>query len=299
MLRKLLLSHMCAGILFILAALGILISGEIYVSYNALKVTEYEIKTDKIVNTMRICLIADLHDHRFGEKNTKLVKLIEEMAPDLILMDGDIINNNSADSTVATELISQLIKIAPVYYSLGNQEKGYIEAGTSELLSELSDAGAIVLEEAYTVLNINDNEITLAGMYEYAFAMDGRGHMDKEQLESTRRQFLEDFQNQKNYKIMMSHRPDSFIFGEAADTWNIDLVLSGHLHGGQVVLPLLGGLYAGDQGFFPKYVSGVHHFNGVKSMIITVGLGSDREYLPRANNKPEVVIINIDNDAEI
>ena len=91
----------------------------------------------------------------------------------------------------------------------------------------------------------------------------------------------------------MSHRPDSFIFGHAIDTWKIDLVVSGHAHGGQVRIPFVGGLYGADQGWFPKYVDGIHHFKAVKNMVITRGMGSDKEKLPRFDNIPEIVVIDL------
>jgi predicted MPP superfamily phosphohydrolase len=288
LIRKLILSFLAA------AAFAILICTEIYVSYNSLKTVSYTVSSDKITEKVTICLISDLHDHRFGEKNTELAERIADCRPDLILMAGDFINADSSDSSAATELIRQLTETAPVYYSLGNQETAYISAGRSDLIRELEEAGAVILEETYTEIVIKNNKICLGGMYGYAFAEDGLGHMNKDGIPPERRLFLEDFQKQDAFKLMMAHRPDSFIFGEAADTWDIDLVLSGHLHGGQVVLPFLGGLYAGDQGFFPDYVYGEHHFPAVRTMIITGGLGSDREKLPRFNNPPEVVKIELE-----
>lgn len=281
-------------ILMILSAVTLFLIADIYVSYNCLRTVSYLIETEQIQDTVTICLLADLHDHRFGDRNSELVEAVRETDPDLILAAGDFINEGSETAAVATELIPQLLEIAPVYYSLGNQEKGYIRAGRSDLMRELQGAGAIVLEDTYTVLEINGNKICLAGMYEYAFELDGSGQMDKSGIAPDRLRFLEEFQEQDCFKLMMSHRPDSFIFGHAAETWDIDLVVSGHLHGGQVVLPFLGGLYAGDQGFFPRYIYGEYQFPTVKNMIITGGLGSDKEKLPRLNNPPEIVSITLE-----
>ena len=288
-------AHRRAGPFFSLFCILIILAGaEIYCSYNCLKTTSYLITTDKIRDSVTICLLADLHDHRFGDKNSELVEAVRETNPDLILAAGDFINEGSGTAAAATELIPQLMEIAPVYYSLGNQEKGYIRAGRSDLLRELQEAGAIVLDDTYMSLEINGNKICLAGIYAYAFGIDGSGQMDKSKIAPDRLRFLEEFQEQDCFKLMMSHRPDSFIFGHAAETWDIDLVVSGHVHGGQVVLPLLGGLYAGDQGFFPRYSYGEYHFQTVKNMIITSGLGSDKEKLPRFNNPPEIVSITLE-----
>ena len=129
-------------------------------------------------------------------------------------------------------------------------------------------------------------------MYEYAFAMDGDNSTKPENMDSDVYQFLKEFQNTENFKLMMAHRPDSFIFGEASKTWDIDLVVSGHVHGGQVVMPFLGGLWAPDQGWFPEYVHGLHEKDKL-NIFITSGLGSQPEAAPRFNNPPEVAVITL------
>ena len=288
---------MAAGIVLVaVIAIAVFIKVEIYISYNSLETEEYTISSDRINSEVKLALISDLHDHTFGEKNEELVQMLKEQEPDLILMAGDIINDISKDSHVAVELIEQVKDIAPVYYSLGNQEEDYIGRGTSDLLNELKDAGAIVLDESYQDIQVNGNAIRLGGMYDYAFALDGNNTTRKKNMRPSLYQFLTDFQDTDSYRLMMAHRPDSFIFGDAAKTWEIDLVVSGHNHGGQVILPFLGGIYGGDQGWFPKYVDGVHHFKKVKNMVITRGLGSGEEKLPRFNNKPEVVMIYLEKE---
>ena len=288
---------MAAGIvLAAVIAIAVFIKVEIYISYNSLEAEEYTISSDRINSEVKLALISDLHDHTFGEKNEQLVQMLKEQGPDLILMAGDMINDISKDSHVAVELIEQVKDIAPVYYSLGNQEEDYIGRGTSDLLNELKDAGAIVLDESYQDIQVNGNAIRLGGMYDYAFALDGNNTTTKESMRPSLYQFLTEFQDTDSCRLMMAHRPDSFIFGDATRTWEIDLVVSGHNHGGQVILPFLGGIYGGDQGWFPKYVDGVHHFKKVKNMVITRGLGSGEEKLPRFNNKPEVVMIYLEKE---
>ena len=84
----------------------------------------------------------------------------------------------------------------------------------------------------------------------------------------------------------------SFIFGDASQVWDIDLVISAHNHGGQVVLPFAGGLYGGDQGWFPQYVHGLYHKDNLR-LFITSGLGTDREKFPRFNNPPEIAVLDV------
>lgn len=279
------------GILCILL-IGLLVIGiEIFVSYKCLTVEEYTIKSERITQDMKIVLISDLHNSEFGEKNQKLVQKIKEQKPDLILLAGDIINEDGRDSHIAVELVHQLEGTAPVFYSLGNHEEEYIARKTSDLVTELKNAGAVVLDQEYSDLKIQGNSVRIGGMYDYAFGNEGA--VSKESMDAKIYQFLTDFQNTDSFTIMMAHRPDSFIWGEASSHWKMDLVVSGHNHGGQVIIPGIGGLYGGDQGWFPKYVDGIHHFKSVKNMVITRGLGSSHEKLPRFHNIPEVVVIHL------
>lgn len=105
-------------------------------------------------------------------------------------------------------------------------------------------------------------------------------------------EFLRDFQDTDTYKIMLAHRPESFILGEAPTTWNIDLVVSGHTHGGQIVLPILGPLWAPEQGYFPDCVKGIHEYECF-DIVVTSGLSSEWEKIPRFNNPPDVMVIDI------
>ena len=104
--------------------------------------------------------------------------------------------------------------------------------------------------------------------------------------------FLTDFQNTDSLKLYMTHRPYSFLHGNGTSLWDIDVVMCGHEHAGQVVLPLLGGLFSRERGLFPKYTHGVFTFNGT-TLIVTSGVGSDIEPLPRFNNPPEIVLVTI------
>ena len=281
-------------ILTILAVIILLVAWRIFSSYHILTITEYEVRSDKVAGDVNVVLISDLHNHSFGRSNSTLVRKIKKLQPDLILMAGDFLNSDSPDAHVPLELIPQLADIAPVYFSLGNQEKDYMnqaEGGT--LIADLESAGATVFEKDYIQTEVNGTAIVIGGIYEYAFGQDGYGNMDKSKMPEDTLGFLESFQAEQSFKIMMAHRPESFLFSDAEDTWDIDLVVSGHLHGGHVIIPFMGGLYGGDFGWFPKYDFGEYHFDGVKTMIITRGLGSGHQKLPRFNNMPEIVMIQL------
>ena len=274
-------------IILLLLAAYILIS--LWVSVNFLTVREFtaEIGADHPVRTV---VISDLHDHKFGEDNEKLAEKIREIDPDLIFIDGDMLNGESENAEVPVTLIRELKDTAPIYYALGNHEIDYMENGHPELTEELEAAGAVVLDKEYVDVEVDGIQIRLGGMYDYAFGLNGNN--DASSAPDDTRSFLEDFQNTDRLKIMLTPRPASFIFGDASKVWDVDLVISGHNHGGQVVLPFLGGLYGGDQGFFPEYVHGMYEKDNFQ-MLVTSGLGSDRQKLPRFNNPPEIAVLEI------
>ena len=265
---------------------------EIYISYNSLEVNNYSITNSKIDDSINVAIISDLHDNQLGENNKELIDKINSQSPDIILVIGDMVNSDSKNSQIAINLMKELCKDNKVFFSLGNSDIDYIEAKTSDLIKELEDVGVTVLDKSYEDIEINGNTIRIGGMYAYAFGLNDFNSVDKDTMEEGVYDFLCDFQDTDNYKIMMAHRPDSFIFGNASEVWDIDLVVSGHTHGGQVVLPFLGGLYVGDQGFFPEYDKGLFDLNKIK-ILITSGLGAGKQKLPRFNNVPEIVDLKL------
>lgn len=289
MMKKKRRSWLIAIIVFFLLIIGLGVS--IYVSYHCLMVREYSYSSDgKISQDLKLVVLSDLHGHEFGEKNEKLIEKVIQQEPDLILLDGDFLNEDSEDSSVPVDLVRALCDIAPVYYALGNHEIAYMEDGHPELMQELSEAGAVCLDLEYQDIQIKGEVIRLGAMYDYAFGLDGED--SAEAVDPEIRSFLEDYQDTDHLKIMMAHRPDSFIFGNASSVWDVDLVVSGHDHGGQVVIPFLGGVFGGDQGYFPEYIHGMYQKDQMH-IFVTSGLGSHGEILPRINNIPEIAVLHI------
>ena len=261
-------------------------------SYTTLEIEECCIYTDKVSDEIKLVLISDLHNHEFGENNSELIDVITEERPDIILMAGDFLNDDVDEEDILLNLVKKLSSIAHTYFSLGNHEINYMNRTGVDLCTKIEKAGAKVLELCYDDIEVNGETIRIGGMYDYAFGFQWSGITDSLEEKRTIYQFLTGFQNSDNFKLMMAHRPDSFIFGEASKTWDIDLVVSGHVHGGQVVLPFLGGLWAPDQGWFPEYVHGLHEKDKL-NIFITSGLGSQPELVPRFNNPPEVAVITL------
>ena len=276
------------ALILIVVALVIYILVSLWVSTNYIVIREYTADTGKSDTGFRAVVVSDLHDHRFGGDNEELAEKIREADPDVIIMDGDMLNAESEDASVPLEMIGLLKDTAPIYYALGNHELSYMENGHSDLQEELESAG--VLDKNYVDIEINRTQVRLGGLYDYAFGLNGNN--DALAAPNDTLSFLQDFQNTDRMKIMLSHRPDSFIFGDASKVWDVDLVISGHNHGGQVVIPFLGGLYGGDQGWFPEYVHGMYQKDDIL-LFETSGLGSDKQKLPRFNNPPEIAVLTI------
>lgn len=277
-------------LVFIAAALAVYILASLWISVNYIVVREYTADTGKSDTGFRAVVVSDLHDHRFGGDNEMLAEKIRETEPDIIIMDGDMLNAQSQDASVPIELIGLLKDTAPIYYALGNHELFYMENGHSDLTEELESAGADVLDKNYVDIEINGTQVRLGGLYDYAFGLNGNN--DALAAPDDTLGFLQDFQHTDRLKIMLAHRPDSFIFGDASKVWDVDLVISGHNHGGQVVIPFLGGLYGGDQGWFPEYIHGMYQKDNIL-LFETSGLGSDKQKLPRFNNPPEIAVLTI------
>lgn len=256
-------------------------------SNNILKTTDYNFRTKKVNQGFTLLQLTDLHNYTFGKDNEHLVKRIRVAAPDLILMTGDMLNGYEPETSSLEMLISNLQQIAPVYFSLGNHETEYIShtEHPKDLVSRLEKAGAVVLEQEYTDITINGQEIRLGGLYGYALAEDYQ--------DGAEQRFLEKFEDTHRLKILLAHVPEGLLLWKSMEKWKIDLIFSGHVHGGQARLPFIGGLYDPEEGWFPTYTKGMFQM-GHGTMILSAGLGSSRG-IPRFNNLPEIVVCKIDN----
>lgn len=271
----------------VLICLCLIISYFIYISYYKVSVAEYLISSDKVNNDVSIIMIADVHNNHCKIKN-EVIKKIRELNPDIILCLGDIIDNKSSGDKSTIEFLESLTEIADVYFSLGNHELEYSDS--KQLIENIKNIGVKVLDKEYQDIEVNGNTIRIGGMYDYAFSQE-TGDIDQETMKSDVYNFLTEMKQTSSFQLMMAHRPDSFIFGKAYK-WDFDLVVSGHYHGGQVILPYVGGLYAPELGWFPKVDYGHYKLEDM-DMIVTRGISSSDETFPRFNNPPEIVSITL------
>ena len=257
-------------------------------SNTALEVNEYEIVSERIpqgFDGFRIAQVSDLHNKDFGEGYGQLLTLLSEINPDIIVVTGDLIDSRQTDLDVALEFAWQAGKIARVYYVSGNHEARVPEY--EDLKTGLVKAGVVILENQKVEITREGESITLMGIDDPSFRED---YLFGDS-ESVARQAIENLQNESDgYTVLLSHRPELFdLYVETG----MDLVFSGHAHGGQFRLPFVGGLVAPNQGFFPKYDAG--QFNEENTtMIVSRGVGNS--IIPiRFNNRPEIVLVTLRN----
>lgn len=266
--------------LLILAAW--LIWGNFWIKTSHYKVTNQKIP--KEFSGFTLAQISDLHNKEWGDS---LLKRLKTEAPDLIVITGDLIDSNHMDLAIALKFAQEAVGIAPVYFITGNHEAW--SGHYSELKQGLIDFGVKVLENEKVRIEKDGKTLTLMGLMDPAFMPEARFSYEKEAAMANNLSVI--MADQDGFKILLSHRPESFaVYVEA----EIDLVLSGHAHGGQVRIPFIGGLVAPDQGFFPDFTKGPYK-EANTTMIVSRGLGNSIIPL-RVNNNPELVIIRLENE---
>ena len=279
--------YICLTVLFLVGAAALL---SLILSSYGLSVSRYSIVSPALQETLRIVHLSDLHNSVFGPHNSGLVRNIAAQEPDLILITGDLLNANEERTDIATELIEQLAPIAPVYVSLGNHESTYEKRYGTDLKELYSKAGAVVLEYDWADIEVNGQKLRLGGLYGYCLPSELLKTKEARPEECA---FLEAFQDTDAYTILLCHMPYSWIRKGSLDSWDVDCVLCGHIHGGQVRIPFVGGLWAPDQDWFPGKVCGLYWSeDGTKVMALSRGLGNTDKY-PRFNNIPEILVLDL------
>lgn len=254
---------------------------------NSIVLNEIEFINNKIPKEFdgyRILQISDLHNKEFGSKQSTLLSKIQEINPDIIIITGDLIDSNNTDIDIAMDLIRESIKIAPIFYVSGNHESW--SGSYEKLKSQLEENGVTVLDNQKVQLSRGNASIDIVGLSDPSF-------IQSDFLEYDSNTYIEDelsslTSENENFKILLSHRPELFDIYANSD---VDLVFSGHAHGGQFRIPFIGGLIAPDQGLFPNLTEGIHIKNNT-SMIVSRGLGNS--IIPiRIFNRPELILVKL------
>lgn len=263
--------------LTVILILCILAACCIYYGNNSIAVTKITYVNEKIADEFdgyKIVHISDLHNKRFSDGQSALLDKIAEQKPDIIVVTGDLIDARRTNIDIAMEFIDGAVKIAPVYYVTGNHEMS-IARQYDTLRERMLAVGVTVLENECVEIEKNGSFFNLYGISDH-------GQYD---VDST---FERLNINKAEFNMLLSHRPELI---EKYAEFGFDIVFSGHAHGGQVRIPLIGGLYAPNQGLFPKYTAGMYTMNDT-SMIVSRGLGNSVAPI-RVFNRPEVVVCTL------
>lgn len=253
--------------------------------WQGLTIKKHNQITDKIEIPIRIAFLTDLHDSYYGKNQRQLIEKIRNKNPDLIMLVGDIFDDKGSNEG-AKDLLSTIGNEFPCYYVTGNHE--YLSRRAEAIKETIREYGVTVLEGDTKFITVKSQKISISGIddpYRHIFTF-----TNKEPTGSWQEQFNEcQTEIDKDvYSILISHRPEMVQFYEDS---GFDLVLTGHAHGGQFRIPfILKGLFSPNQGFFPKYTSGIYKL-GNTNMIVSRGLCKDEK--PRVFNSPELVIIDI------
>ena len=245
---------------------------------NHIVIDVYDYKSSKISdNTEKFSIvqISDLHNACFGKNNKNLVDDIESLEPDIIVITGDIVDSNHTDIVVAIDFVRQMTKRYPVYYVTGNHEYWLGEGQRRELFTGMKDAGAVILNNEKITIDLGTDSITLIGL-------------DDNSLRDATLNSIMETCDKNELTVVLAHEPQ--YLDKYCDA-GADLVLTGHAHGGQMILPFIGPLIAPDQGFFPTYTAGQFQKEST-TMYISRGLGNS--VIPvRLFNYPEIVCVEI------
>ena len=267
----------------------------IILSNTLIQVSRYKVKSDKIplaFNSFKIVQVSDLHSKNFGKSNSDLIKKIEKEKPDIVVMTGDMINTKDDNFDVFLDFAASISKRYDTYYIVGNHEQSLPKDKFSLLINRLGQAGTKVLDNNFIKIDKGNDSINLYGMwFNLRYYKDNNSNYAKDInfSEETMESILGS-SNKNDYNILLTHNP---LYFETYSNWGVDLTLSGHIHGGMIRVPFLGGLLSPERKFFPKYDSGKYELNN-KVLIVNRGLGNG-DFGIRVLNNPDISVITLSN----
>lgn len=245
----------------------------------------YRLKGKGHLKRMKIVMISDLHNTIYGRNQSKLLNMIKKEGPDLVLACGDM-SDERTDMSGSIMLFEGLQEMCPIYFVSGNHEHWMNDS--DQVFEVFDHIGVVRIENSAVEVMIDGEKLTLIGVNDPDYTLHSSA---KASLTASIDQAFEAVSEEDGYRILMSHRPEHI---DLYSQYDIDLVLSGHAHGGQVRVPgILNGLYAPNQGFLPKYAGGYYKMNQELDFIVSRGLSLKRS-LPRIMNPPEVIVIEFE-----
>ena len=280
-------------VLLILAVGIILTVVSIWLSSFFINITKFNMRSKKIPKSFdnyKILQISDLHNKEFSKNNSRLLKKIDEIKPDIIVLTGDMVSANSKDFALFFSLVDKLTNIYPVYYVFGNHEIKMDSQKQIKLIEQINNSKLIFLRNEKIEITKDDKTISLFGLEQPFKFYKNLLRKDKnvDFLLSDMEKIFSNINNE-GFNILLSHSPFDF---EVFAKWGADLTLSGHVHGGLIRLPFIGGLISPERGLFPKYSEGEYSIDDSK-MIVSRGLGGSSGVNLRLFNNPEICVVTL------
>ena len=247
-------------------------------------VRRYEIDAEEISSGVRIALVTDLHSCSYGEGQRRLIDALRAQDPDLVLLGGDIFDDDIPDDN-AELFLAGITDEYPCYYVSGNHEYWSGAERFAEKMAILKKHGVRRLSGECEQVEAGGATLNICGVDDpEASQLDGSFSFES-QLEAAA-----DAADNGAYTLLLTHRPERI---DTYARYGFDLVLCGHAHGGQWRLPgIINGIYAPDQGILPEYAGGKYETDGTV-MIVSRGLARESTRVPRIFNRPELVIVDI------
>ena len=251
----------------VLMVLEIVICGFcLYQNYH-LVTTEYSADIG-LENDITVVQVSDLHNQVFGVNESALLKKIEAADPDIIVVTGDIVDTTHTSYSIALDFVEGAVKIAPVYYVSGNHEERLKGTKLSEFYSKMESLGVIFLDDTY----IETSDYIIAGIADSSLdTFDAYGAFDDSKP-----------------VILLAHEPQ---YASLYADLGADIVFTGHYHGGQIIIPGMGGVVSPEFEFFPEPYEGMYSYNGM-TVVLSRGLGNSVAPV-RINNYPELVVVKV------
>ncbi|WP_047986405.1 metallophosphoesterase [Ornithinibacillus californiensis] len=264
---------------FLLLSGALLLSSlvKVYVDTNIFKVNNIRFRTKKLPHdtNFSILQITDLHNRVFGKQNEILIKTVKDIHADVVVLTGDLISRGTNDFTNVFTLVEEIIKVNPnVYYVTGNHELG--NDNVDMFLAGLEERGVNILRNQNTKITRGDTVINLVGIDN-----ESTNHEDLDQAF--------DSISEEHYTVLLSHSPNVV---DKYDSIPADLILSGHTHGGQIRLPLIGAVVGPDRSFFPKLDKGIFEIHTGQYLYVDSGIGTSG-YPVRFLNQSQISLIEV------
>jgi predicted MPP superfamily phosphohydrolase len=249
-----------ALLVFAIALLLVLIFVFFYLQNNLIVITNYSIELDSskttglndstavTTNPVKIVHLSDLHGNYLGGNNNDLISKIKAIAPDIVVITGDWIDQDTKDLAFFAKLINTIESVSPVFYISGNHEHWF--GNMTEWVEILQQYNIKIMQNEIRTIKVKGRDVNILGLDEATVSLNSKEQAD----------LFKSLESMDGLKIVLGHYPENFFYPRDFFYKNMkfDLFFTGHAHGGQFRLPFIGGVFSPGQGFFPMLYEGVH-----------------------------------------